>query len=62
MGRNQQARDADKHHANPVAVAGTRAEPSREHLAIYAGQLALEAGLRKLRRDLRSLDQPHRNP
>ena len=48
MARNQQARDADQHHANPVAVAGARAQSGREHLAIHAGQLALKPGFRRL--------------
>ena len=48
MARNQQARDAAEHNANIAAVAGARAQSGREHLAIYAGQLALEPGLRKL--------------
>ena len=48
MARNQQARDADQHHANPAAVPGAGAQSGREHLAIHAGKLALEPGLRKL--------------
>ena len=35
-------------HRTGIAVAGARAEPGREHLAIYAGQLGLEPDLRPL--------------
>ena len=48
MARDQQARDADQHHANPAAVAGAGTQSGGEHLAIYAGQLALKPSLRKL--------------
>ena len=47
-GRRPMAHGPISSHRRGVAVAGTRAEPGREHLAKYAGQLGLEPGLRPL--------------
>ena len=57
---------APKQHLAPAAAAAlTRTQPARKHLAIHAGELAVEPRLQILRRNRRSLllrlEHPHRS-
>ncbi len=53
-----------KHHPNLPATPLARTQSGRKHMAIYTRQLAIQQGLRHLRRhrrgQLRGLEPPHR--
>ena len=61
MARDEQARHAREHHADPAAFKIARTEPAGKYLAVHAGKLAFEPRVRKLRghhrRDLRGMEQ-----
>lgn len=61
MAYDTQTHYAKKHYALTSSAPIAGIEPSRKHLAVYAGQLAFKSGLRRLRRHpetvLRRLEQ-----
>jgi hypothetical protein len=55
MARRQRPQGSQKHLAPAAAAACARAQPSRKHLAVHAGELAVEPHFQILRRNRRPL-------